>query len=195
MTLPEDVLPLVGPTDPILFQPTQKRFSPLLNREIVHKQMVSSMVYHCGVGIAGPQVGVPYPVCAVQLNDNIMSMFEPEILGMDTFSKTEHEGCLSFPGFSMPVKRSTMIHVKWIDRKGHNHTGYFRDMDARIIMHEINHLNGYVIFQHGSRYHYDKAMKKFKIPHDICPYVGRDPEPDVPSVVASMRPGERLIRG
>ena len=57
------------------------------------------------------------------------------------------EGCLSLDillrsGHSVPVERNVEITVRWQDVEGETHEEVFRDMDARIVQHELDHLNG-----------------------------------------------------
>lgn len=96
-----------------------------------------------GQGLAAPQVG--HSICAIVLNDTRWpTLINPKIV-FAKGSETRQEACLSVPGVQVDVQRATKIVVDAQDRHGKpiriNAKGPF----ARVIQHEIDHLNGKLI--------------------------------------------------
>jgi peptide deformylase len=72
----------------------------------------------------------------------IFALINPEIKTTSLECEFGEEGCLSIPGIYKPVKRNKRIHVEFMDIKGNKQTLEFEDLNARVIQHEIDHLNG-----------------------------------------------------
>jgi peptide deformylase len=61
---------------------------------------------------------------------------------MSDETKEELEGCLSFPGIKIPVKRLLTIHAYWSDTYGEIHDQFLNNFTARMFQHECEHLDG-----------------------------------------------------
>jgi peptide deformylase len=106
------------------------------------RDMQTTMIEADGVGLAAPQVGIPKRIAVVEDDEGkIINLINPLIL-KETGSQIGPEGCLSFPGLFGDVERSNWIKVRAQDKMGKMFLieveGYF----ARVIQHEIDHLNG-----------------------------------------------------
>jgi peptide deformylase len=110
-------------------------------------KMFSLMFASNGVGLAAPQVGVPVRLfiasptfspadCHVYINPRIVS-------GEGTAN--EEEGCLSFPGIFCKVKRNREVTVEAMDLYGKVRQQTCRDLHARILQHEYDHLVGQLL--------------------------------------------------
>ncbi len=102
-----------------------------------------------GAGLAAPQIGRLRKIVVISLRDDEpwLAMANPEILQASEETEVGGEGCLSLDillrsGHSVPVERNVEITVRWQDVEGETHEAVFRDMDARIVQHELDHLNG-----------------------------------------------------
>lgn len=95
-----------------------------------------------GIGLAAPQAGHLKRIILVLHNGFSVGMINPEIVFFGGIEKNMQEVCLSYPGISKELKRYTYIKVNYIDEKGNQKNGTFIDLQARIIQHEINHLDG-----------------------------------------------------
>jgi peptide deformylase len=105
--------------------------------------MLETMYLVFGVGLAAPQVGVSLKLCVVDVDPKQGShivLINPEIILGEgkLFSK---EGCLSFPGFFESVGRFEKIFVKYADLSGEKHEIKVEGLVAKVIQHEIDHLN------------------------------------------------------
>ena len=103
--------------------------------------MIMTMNKHGGVGLAANQVGVPFRVAVVGFGGYSLVMINPTIL--QSFGEASmQEGCLSSPGLYLKVKRPDRIMLRYSDHEGKTQDQEFTGLTARIIQHEIDHLNG-----------------------------------------------------
>jgi peptide deformylase len=118
--------------------------------QVLIDDMIETMRAAPGVGLAAPQVDVPYRVIVVEFGDDedeeaplkLYSVINPEIKRFSTESVIGTEGCLSIPGIAGEVERSEVVTVKGLNRKGQPLTIKARGWLARIFQHEIDHLDG-----------------------------------------------------
>jgi len=94
-----------------------------------------------GVGLAAPQVGWQARVIVANIGNQSRVFIDPVIVEKNEWS-TESEGCLSFPGIFGNVRRHKKVTIEYLNMDGETQTETFKDMQARIIQHEIDHLNG-----------------------------------------------------
>lgn len=102
-----------------------------------------------GVGLAAPQVGRPIALCVVEFpsedpfnNLPFMVLVNPKVTWRSPRKVTTDEGCLSIPGLEGSVKRPYKVKVEALDLEGNQIEITSEDIAARIIQHEIDHLNG-----------------------------------------------------
>ena len=107
--------------------------------------MFATMYAHDGIGLAAPQVGIAKRVFVLcEPDGEELCLVNPEVLS-SSGSGVREEGCLSLPQIYADVTRPTVIQVRAKDVKGKTLEFEARDLFARIIQHELDHLNG-VIF-------------------------------------------------
>ena len=108
------------------------------------------MIATNGVGIAAPQIGVNTRVAHITIGKKRLTfpMINPEILEKSEETNTETEGCLSLPKKWGPVARSSWVVAKFINEKGEERIMRFEDFEARIVQHEVDHLNGTLFIDH-----------------------------------------------
>lgn len=104
-----------------------------------------------GVGLAAPQIGVNLRVFVVGFKNLNRVVINPEILEIknekvSTKKKKNEilEGCLSLPHYYGPLTRDSYVKLKYIDENGLETEEEFKDFNAQIILHEIDHLNGFL---------------------------------------------------
>ena len=155
---------LVNHNDPILtrmcedFDFSNPPFDPI---EFA-KDLVKHMYDWNGIGLAANQVGVPYRVFAMRGMPENFVCFNPRIVDATTEEISLEEGCLSYPGLIVKVKRPKSIKVRFAMPNGDVRTDTFTGMTSRTFLHELDHLNGVLYFNRASRYHKELAMKKWK---------------------------------
>lgn len=107
------------------------------------KEMEKAMKKEKGVGLAAPQVGENIRVILVLLDNKILvPMINPEITGHCDDMEFGEEGCLSLPGQWGQVKRYKEITVRYLDTKGEGRTLKLEGFNARVVQHEVDHLEG-----------------------------------------------------
>ena len=105
--------------------------------------MMETMNEEDGVGLAAPQIGISKRVIIAykEDEDKVIELINPEILEVEGEAFGQ-EGCLSVPGKVGRVKRAQKIRVRGRNAKGEVVELEAEDMFARILQHEIDHLNG-----------------------------------------------------
>lgn len=98
-----------------------------------------------GLGLAAPQVGLSLRLCLVKLNGRLTPLINPDITWKSTETDTAEEGCLSLPNLWIDVPRAKSVVVRYIDAKGTPQERKLEAMPARIVQHEVDHLEGKLI--------------------------------------------------
>ena len=155
---------LVKSNDPILTTQCQKFDfqSPPFDPIEFSQELVKFMYENNGLGLAANQVGVPYSVFAMRGQPQNYVCFNPRIVQPSAEEIILEEGCLSFPGLVVKVKRPRHIRVRFQLPNGETVTETFIGMTARVFQHEMDHLEGKLYFNRANRYHKEVAIKKWK---------------------------------
>lgn len=111
--------------------------------------MKDTMYAYDGVGLAAPQIGVSKRVVVIDDGDNYYELINPEIIKGEG-EQTGTEGCLSVPGVVGVVNRAKKVKVKAINRNGDEINIEAKDLLARALQHEIDHLDGLVFTDKAS---------------------------------------------
>lgn len=151
------ILPIVKYGDTVLREPT----APVENIDDAIRQLVADMtetMYHApGVGLAANQVGVSKRLMIIDLSvgrreGELHVCINPEIVESEG-DQTDDEGCLSLPDFSEVVTRPSRAVIRYLDLDGNERTMEGRDLMARAMCHEVDHLDGtlYIDYLRGLR--------------------------------------------
>ena len=117
--------------------------------------MFETMYKSDGVGLAAPQIGKPIRLVVVTLDvlkdeypeyaDFNRAYINPHIVEYDNSETVSmEEGCLSLPGIHEPVRRPTRIRMQWVDEELKAHDEWIESYLARVLQHEVDHLEGKV---------------------------------------------------
>ncbi len=122
------------------------------------KDMEETMFSINGVGLAAPQVGISLQIAVARLNPEtknelILVLINPRITHKSEKMTEMEEGCLSVPGTWGDTKRHKTITFTYQDLKGHENTLTLDGFNARIIQHEVDHLNGKLYLDHCEEVH------------------------------------------
>jgi peptide deformylase len=114
--------------------------------------MIDTMYAAPGVGLAAPQIGVPFRIFVIDVSigrdpESLIIMVNPEFVSRDGM-QLEEEGCLSVPGFEATVVRPMHAVVKGLDRNGREHQREGTGLLARAFQHEMDHLDGKLFIDH-----------------------------------------------
>ena len=112
--------------------------------------MIETMLNCDGLGIAAPQVGINVRIYIARLNfgtaqEMNVPMINAEFLSMSEEKEKHEEGCLSIPGKFGIVERSSAVTIRYMDQRGALQTLNLSGLNARIMQHETDHLNGTLI--------------------------------------------------
>jgi len=113
--------------------------------QVFAKKMRSFMKRKKGIGLAAPQVGFLQRIITVGVHGVEQVLVNPSIVPITTDSDTKMEGCLSIPNESFSVNRSFQIEVRARDAEGKRLHFAANDLLARVIQHEVDHLDGVLI--------------------------------------------------
>jgi peptide deformylase len=134
--------------DPILRQVA--RPITLFTQEIhgLISRMTTIMREAHGLGLAAPQVGVSSRLLIYDAGEKrgLRVLINPVIVSARGEQTEPPEGCLSIPGLQGEVKRANEIRVKGFDERGRPVTRTATELEARVIQHEIDHLDGVLFF-------------------------------------------------
>lgn len=155
---------LVSSTDKILTTPCEKfDFSnPPFDPSEFARNLVKFMYEQNGIGLAANQIGVPYQIFAMRGQPENFVCFNPKIVDASNEEILLDEACLTYPGLSVKIKRPRHVRVRFNTPNGDTLTKQFTGMTARIVQHEIDHLNGILFYNRANKFHRDQAMKKWK---------------------------------
>jgi len=106
--------------------------------------MKESMYYHQGVGLAANQVGIAKRLFVADDGNGFRAFINPAIVETDARAEAE-EGCLSLPGIYVDIGRASRITVEYLDQDGEQRRLDAEGLLARIIQHELDHLDGVLI--------------------------------------------------
>jgi peptide deformylase len=118
-------------------------------------EMFTIMYEEKGVGLAAPQVGwsarllIMNPSGARRDEEQALVVVNPRILRRWGKARAE-EGCLSFPDIFVEVDRAVGVRLAWHDLQGQAHEEDFNDFPARILQHELDHLDGVLLWHRMS---------------------------------------------
>ncbi len=124
--------------------------------------MIETMHEQQGAGLAATQVGIDARVFIMEHQGDVLTFINPELMAVEGHMIST-EGCLSFPGVYVKVKRAAKVIIKALDYQGQPFTMTYEDdggFEVYCVQHEIDHLNGVTFFDHLSRLKRNLAEKK-----------------------------------
>ena len=130
-----------------------------MDAEKISAEMFDIMKKYEGVGLAANQVGIDAQIF-IMGEDKPMSIINPLITEVSTNQVEMMEGCLSFPGLFMKVKRPDIVGVKYLDTQQKECIIKLEGFHARDFLHEYDHLQGITFDQRVSKMRLDMAKKK-----------------------------------
>lgn len=131
--------------EPILHQPARELTQAELQQPDFKQlllDMEQTMQDHDGIGLAAPQIGRNFRVAIVKTEAGILPLINPRILRKSFKKELLEEGCLSIPQVFGTVKRSIKLKISTLDPSGKRIKFTATGMFARVIQHEIDHING-----------------------------------------------------
>jgi peptide deformylase len=139
-----------------------ERFDETLEREV--ERMGKLMHDALGVGLAATQLGVLHRVLVyrVYAEDPLTALVNPVIDWRSDELEAAEEGCLSLPGVHVEVERAARVRVSAQDERGRPLRIEAEGLPARVIQHEVDHLDGVLILDRISRQARKEAMRAMR---------------------------------
>lgn len=138
-------LKLVSEDDPVLRQVAEPYdFDNWIvepNLEELVKAMTKVMFLKGGIGLAAPQVGISKRILIMGNEEKLVVCVNPELISGEG-DQQGLEGCLSFPGLWLHVKRYEKVVARYQTINGETKEEEFDGLMARVFLHELDHLNG-----------------------------------------------------
>jgi peptide deformylase len=113
-----------------------------------------------GIGIAAPQVGVQRQIFVWDMGEKPLVILNPKIVESDG-EWVYSEGCLSIPGLYVELTRPKRVLMKGLDLNGNEMTFEADELEARLFQHELDHLNGVLMFDRMQPEQREQAIKHY----------------------------------
>ena len=153
--------------DPVLKNPAVPVGEPDDELRALTARMTDIMRASHGVGLAAPQIGVSRRVLVYGMRDDdvIHVLVNPELVERSEETEVENEGCLSLLGgeLSIPVERHVRVRVSATDTDGEAVEYEAEGLEARVIQHEIDHLDGVLIVDRAENDERKGALRELRL--------------------------------
>jgi peptide deformylase len=128
--------------------------------------MVDTMHTAHGIGLAANQVGVLQKLCVIDMSSReektpLITLINPVVAEREGMVEAE-EGCLSVPGYLTSIKRAEKVLIKGIDREGKDIQIEASGLLARVLQHEIDHLEGCLFIDRMSPIRREFFKRRYK---------------------------------
>lgn len=154
------ILPIYLYGQPVLRKVTRDISPDYPNLKELIENMFETMYHADGIGLAAPQVGLDIRLLVIDLSpcaetdpafDGFKKvMINARILEVSGEEEAVEEGCLSLPGIHERVPRKNYLHIKYMDENFVEHDEEYEGFFARVIQHELDHLEGKMFIDHIS---------------------------------------------
>jgi len=165
--------------DPVL----KSKASPVLDLGLELRaeveRMVAIMRDGMGVGLAATQLGILRRLLVFQAGPDSepTALVNPEIEWLSDEAVVAEEGCLSLPGVSMDVERALHARIGGLDAEGEPMTIEASGLEARVLQHEIDHLDGVLILDRAPRAQRKEALRALREGTTYSPSLEGEQEP------------------
>ena len=137
--------------------------NPTIDPIQLEQDMIKAMLAHDGIGLAANQIGIKARMFVMGHSSNpesAQAFFNPIVVKTTDTVEDLEEGCLSFPGIYVNIKRPTKILARWQNSKGEWQESEFDGYNCKCFLHELDHLQGIVFQDRVSTLKWALAVKK-----------------------------------
>lgn len=157
----------LGPHDSLVQPSTEWNFSTDGDSFQLESSMIDFMIKNRGIGLAANQIGLTKRVFVMGSYDipgfpQPFALFNPVILEASKETILDQEGCLSYPGLYLTVKRPSWVRVAYQNSKGDIVEAKFTGYLSKCFQHELDHLDGVCFVDKVSKLKLQLAMKKLR---------------------------------
>ena len=138
------------------------RFDEALHAQI--ERMAGLMHDALGIGLAAPQIGISQQLLVYRVGPDgpVITLVNPEIEWSSEDAEPAEEGCLSIPGILVDVDRPVHVRVRAQDENGDDRVVEASGLEARVIQHEVDHLNGVLILDRTTKDQRREAIRAIR---------------------------------
>jgi peptide deformylase len=138
------------------------RFDDTLVQQI--QRMAGIMRDAIGVGLAAPQLGISQRLLVYRIGSDapLIALVNPELEWRSDDSEIFEEGCLSIPSVAVDVERPIHVRVRAKDERGEDRVVEASGLEARVIQHEMDHLDGVLMLDRASREDRKEALRALR---------------------------------
>jgi peptide deformylase len=138
------------------------RFDESLRRQV--GRMAGIMSDALGVGLAAPQLGISQRLLVYRVGPDapVVVLANPELEWTSGDAEAGEEGCLSIPGVTVDVERPVHVRVRALDEEGEERMVEASGLEARVIQHEMDHLDGVLILERTTRDERKRALRELR---------------------------------
>lgn len=112
------------------------------NIDEIIENLKETLLKNKAVGLSAPQIGIFKNIVCINIDNNISYFINPKIINLSNKMISFEEGCLSLPGVNAKINRPESCSIKFSDENNNFYEKEFNGIYARILQHEIDHLNG-----------------------------------------------------
>ena len=159
------VLELLESGHPTLSVPLTHVTDNQESREAIQQDLVDTMRAKSGVGLSANQIGIGARVFTMYADvkqKDIIVCFNPKIIAFSEEQILMEEGCLSWPGLWLKIRRPEGIEATYEDAKGELHEKAMFGLEARVFQHEYEHMEGSDFTKRVSRLKLNRAKKRLQ---------------------------------
>ena len=134
-----------------------------LDRDEIEEKLFDSMKHYQGIGLSANQIGImerAFVMYSDVKKRETITCFNPEIVTQSDTEIIMDEGCLTFPGLWLKVKRPDSIEVQYEDKTGEMQHQAMFGLECRIFLHEYDHMEGMDFTQKVSKIKLNRALKR-----------------------------------
>lgn len=159
-----DKLHIVPPSHPAFTKEIdQFEFNGDTDVKQLSEDMVEMMQKAGAAGLAANQLGLEHRVFVLNTQPEPLVCFNPKIVHYSEKFAVQEEGCLTFPGLFVKIRRPQWIRVRFQDIDGNVQTETLNGLVARAFQHELDHLDGVNYLSRAKKIHMDQAKRKQKL--------------------------------
>lgn len=138
------------------------RFDDSLRQQV--SRMAGIMNDAIGIGLAAPQLGVSQRLLVYRIGPDapLIALANPELEWTSDELEPGEEGCLSIPGVAVDVDRPVHVRVRAQDEQGERRLVEASGLEARVIQHEMDHLDGVLMLDRTSREERKRALRELR---------------------------------
>jgi peptide deformylase len=138
------------------------RFDETLQQQV--QRMAGVMRDAVGVGLAAPQLGISQRLLVYRVGSEapLITLVNPELEWHSEDRETLEEGCLSIPSVAVDVPRPIHVRVRARDERGEERLVEASGLEARVIQHEMDHLDGVLMLDRASREDRKEALRALR---------------------------------